>query len=90
MPPPAYPDDSWGKDEYWQDVKWYRRSMVTVNQMNLTRKQRDCCRRITKTIIESINILKHSGKQLSKAEKQWLYEQTKSRERDFASFFIEE
>ena len=67
------PDDTWGKDEYWEDVKWYQHSMVDVNKKHLARKQRVCCKKITKTITESINILNNSGKQLSKSEKQNLY-----------------
>ena len=90
MPPLPYPDENWGKDEYLEDVKWYQRSMVAANRMDLTRKQRDCCEEITKTITKSIHILEHSKRQLSKAEKQWLYEQAQSRWRHFTSFFIEE
>ncbi len=87
---PAYPTDDWGKDEYWEDVGWYQRAMVTVNKMNLTRKQRDCCKKITKTITGSTSILKNSGKKLSKSEKQQLYELAARRFCDFTSFFIEE
>jgi hypothetical protein len=90
MPPSAYPDDNWGKKEYLDDVKWYQRSMTSVNQMDLTRKQRSCCENITKTITESIRILRNTTRQLRRAEKQKLYELAESRSRYFASFFIKE
>ena len=83
----AYPTDDWGKDEYWKDVKLYQRDMVTVSKMNLTRKQKGCCKNITKTITESISILESSGKKLNRPEKQQLYELAVLRLCNLASFF---
>ena len=90
MPPLAYPDDNWDKDEYLKDVKWFQKDMAAVSRMNLTRKQRICCRKITETITESINILKDCRQKLSNTNKQRLYELAESRWRDYGSFFIEE
>ena len=90
MPLPVCPDDTWGKSEYWEDVKWYQHSIAVANQMPLTQKQRGCCNNITETITESISILNSSGKRLNKTEKQRLYELAVLRSRNFASFFKKE
>jgi len=90
MPLSGYPNDNWGKDEYREDVKWYLRSMVEVNQMDLTAKKRGCCKNITKAITESTRILKNSGRQLSKRGKQRLYELAVLRFDNLTSLFVEE
>lgn len=85
---PSYPTDDWGKDEYWEDVERYRKSMVRANRMNLSRKQRGCCRNINNANAESISILENSGQRLSRAEKQRLYELADLRFGNFCTIFI--
>lgn len=90
MPLSGYPNDNWGKAEYLEDAECFQRSMVEANQMDLTRKKRGCCKKITKTLTESAKILKNSGKQLSKKEKERLYELAVLRWLNYAGFFVED
>lgn len=91
MVPKGYPNDKWSKADYWEDVKWYQEEMVKINRIKAcqTGIKRDCCKRITKTLTESTNILKNSREELSQTEREQLLEQACSRFNYYAVFYTE-
>ena len=79
MPLPVWPDDTWGKSKYEEDVERWREDMMRVSMMDLTREKLKCYNNIIELIAESEAVLKNSGKRLSNKNKQRLYELWQSR-----------
>ena len=69
---PEWPDDSWGKDKYKEDIRRWRKDMSRVKSMSCVRNRRleqnkiACLNNIVALITESETILKNSGTRLSK------------------------